>query len=265
MNMDDIQKVIFGKAERIYREFRDADNTLSDPTTPHITIYDPDGVEFDSGTPTKESVGVYYYSVSLSTASTTKEGIYQAYWQGTVDGIFLTEDTPQYVYGISVPWQTMQQDDVINSVRRLTGDLNPEQYRISTVDMYYYLRDAVDEVQAEYNFGYTVTVTPTALTWNKDLYSTPFVLFKLKALLLVLESTMNDFMFEAGNVQVGDIKIDVTSTLRLRQENLKRVKADYKDLMYSVKMNNVAGCIIDTYAVGRINNSSSMSDDMFYE
>lgn len=249
-----MQKILFGKDERIYREFRDNNYELTDPTWTSVSIYDPNGTFFDSGTPTKESTGVYYYPISLSTASTTSEGTYQAYWEANIGGVLVTMDTPQYFDGYRVPWQVTKPDEIINSVRRMIGDTDPENYRISTRDLYYFISDAVDEVQSEYNFGYDLTISNTSLTWNKTLYNAPFTLFKLKTLILVLESTLNDFLFTAGNVEVGDIKINITNIIKIRMENLKRLKEEYKNLMYNVKINGATGYIIDTYETGRLDN-----------
>ncbi len=261
--MTDIQKILLGKAERIYQEYYNSNGDLVDPTTPKVYLYDPNGLYVCSGTPTKESTGVYYLSVTLSTASTTVEGSYQAYWEGTIGGNFITQDTPQYLYAYRHPWSISKPSAVINSVRRMTGDTNPENYRISTEDMYYFFSDAIDEVQTEYNWGYTVAITNTAMSFNQTLYSVPFTLFKLRTAILVLESTLMDSLYDGGSVQVGDIKVDVTGIIRLRQENLKRLREEYSRLMYEAKMNGITGYVIDTYAIGRINNSQI--EDVTYE
>ena len=153
MNDNKLKTILFGKAERLYTEYKDSNGTLTDPTSPSVYIYDPEGIIYDSGTPTKSNTGIYYYEVSLSTASTQKEGIYQAYWQGTINGELVTMDVPQYFYGMRVPWQVTQPDNIIQSIRRMIGDTNPNNYRISNIDLYYFLSDAVDNVQAEYNMG----------------------------------------------------------------------------------------------------------------
>lgn len=253
-----------GKTERIYREFRDTDNDLINPTSPHVTIYSPKGVEVDSGTPTGESTGVYYFLIDLSTAATTEEGYYQAYWEGTIGGALVTMDIPQYFLATRIPWQITESDSIINSIRRMTGDINPNNYRISTEDMYYYLKDAVEYVQAYYNWGYEVTVSPTSLTWNKTLYATPFVLFKLKTLILILESSLHDWLYDGMAIQVGDIKVNVTPILKLRMDNIKRLNEDFDKLLYEMKMNDISGVNIDTYATGLIKNTN-WKEYFFYE
>jgi len=262
--MDEVQRILIGKEERIYREYRDADNELTDPTAPIVNIYDPTGDYYDSGSPLKESTGIYYFSVTLPTASSTEEGVYQAYWEGTINSVFVTMDEPQYFRGTRVPWQVTEPDNIIQSLRRLIGDIDPDNYKVSNQDLYYYLSDAVDEVQAEYSFGYSITITPTSVTWNLSLYSTPFVLFKLKTQILVLESMLMDSLYDAGAVKIGDIQIDVTKILQIRMQNLERLKKDYKDLMYSVKTNSIDGSIIDTYATGRLSNTT-LWDAITYE
>lgn len=253
---NNLQKILFGKPERIYTQFRDSSGNLTDPSNPLVSIYDPVGTFFDSGEPTKESTGIYYYIVSLSTASTTKEGVYQAFWEGTIGSAYTTMDIPQYFYGYRIPWQITQPDNIINSIRRLIGDTNPNNYRVSTEELYCFLKEAVDEVQAEYDFGYELTITNTSVTWNQDLYATPFVLFKLRTLILISESFLNDFMFDASNVSLGDIKIDVSSIMKIRLDNLKRLEEKYANLMYAVKMNVGGGIVIDTYLTGLIDNTS---------
>lgn len=256
MSHDKVQKVLFGKTERLYIEYKDSNGDLTNPSSPLVTIYDPDGVFLDSGVPTQESTGIYYYPVLLSTASTTKEGLYQAFWEGTIGSSFITMDEPQHFQGIKVPWQITQPDSIIQSIRRIIGDTNPNNYRISNDELYYFLKDAVDDVQAEYPFGYEITITNTSVSWNKTLYATPFALFKLKTLILVTEATLADFLFDSGNVTLGDIKIDVSSMMRIRLENLKRLQEKYDKLMYGVKMNLGGGHVIDTYVTGLINNTA---------
>lgn len=153
---------------------------------------------------------------------------------------------------------------IITSIRRMTGDLDADNYRISTRDMYYYLQDAVDEVQIDHNFGYELTLTTTTASWNQTLYSSPFVLFKLKALIFIMESSLHDNLWYSGNVQIGDIKIDINQTLKIRMENLKRLKEDYKRLMQTYQMNDAAsGVLIDTYVTGLINND--LTEYLTYE
>ena len=147
-------------------------------------------------------------------------------------------------------------ENIVLAIRRLTGDTDVTNYRIKTQEMMYFLQDAVYEVQAELDFGYDLTVSAGSAEWNKDMYSSPLVFFKLKALELVLENRMHDNLFDGGNVQVGDIKVDVTSILRVRESNLKRVRDNYDRLLKNFKMSSSIGQLIDTYVTGMINNTN---------
>lgn len=253
MDCSKLQKVLIGKAERLYREFKDANDVLTNATSPYVYIYNPNAIMVDSGTPTNESTGVYYKTVTFNTANVT-EGIYQAYWEGTIGGALITMDDPQYFYVSKYPWRLMTQDAVAQSIRRFIGDTDPKNYRVGVSDMYYFIQDAVDEVQAELDFGYELTITPTTMTWNQELYTTPLALFKLKTLILVMESILHDRLYDGANVQVGDIKVDVTGILKIRMENIKRLKEDFRNLMYQVKLNSIEGSNIDTYVTGIIRN-----------
>ena len=144
--------------------------------------------------------------------------------------------------------------DLIASIRRSIGDTDPENYVFSTKDLYFFLQDAIDEVQADYNYGYLMTVTDTSATFNTTLWSTPFVLFKLRTLMLILQHSLHDFIYDAGNIQVGDIKVDLTQVFKLRMMNLDRVKKDYEKMMYHIKLNGAGGLKIDTHVTGLISN-----------
>lgn len=248
-----LQHILVNKAEPIYREFRDANGNLTTPTTPYVRIYNPDAVIVSSGTPTAESTGVYYHTLTLNTAGVL-EGVYQAFWEGTIGAALVTMDIPQFLLVTKFPWQAAQQNAFAQSVRRLIGDTNPNNYRISIQDMYYFIQDAVERVQTRMDFGYILTVTPTAMTWNKVLTNVPSALFKLQTLILVLENTFYDGLYEGASVQVGDIKVDITSILKLRKENIEKLKEDFEKLLYEVKMNYVGGHNIDTYVRGLIVN-----------
>jgi hypothetical protein len=254
-----LQKVLVGKSERIYREYRDALNALTTPTSPYVRIYNPIGAIVSSSTPTAESTGVYYHALTVADTAGVLEGIYQAYWEGTIGGSLITMDTPQFLHVFKHPWQASQQDSLAQSVRRLIGDTNPNNYRISIEDMYYFIKDAVDDVQSRYEFGYTLVVSPTALTWNQSLTTVPTALFKLRALILVLKSTFHDLLYDGGSVQVGDIKVDVTNVLKIRRDNIDKLEKEYEQLMHEIKLNGCSGVNIDTYVTGIIMNSVNES------
>jgi len=146
-------------------------------------------------------------------------------------------------------------DPLINSLRRAIGDTNSSNYRISTEDLYYFLQDAVNDVQTDLDMGYTLTISATGITWNTTLTIIPTTLFKMKTVIYVLESLFYDDLYSSGNVQVGDIKVDVTSILKLRRENLKDLKEAYARLIKEIKMYTSHGYAIDTYQIGVINNT----------
>jgi len=255
--MDDIQKIIFGKEERIYREYRDNSNILTDPTEPAVVIFDPNGATAFSGSPTKESTGVYYYSLTLTEASSHVEGIYQAWWSGYFGSELVTMDVPQYFRGILVPWHEHISSGIIRAIRRRVGDVDPDNYRFTNEELLYYFEDAVDEVQAEYNFGYVPTISGATISWNKTLYTNALSLFLLKTVILIMEATALDAAVEAIGVSVGDIKVDVSSALRARNDIIKRFEDRYRKLLYSVTMQNQIGFSIDTYVTGTIDNSGT--------
>jgi hypothetical protein len=80
MDYNGLQVVLINKAEPIYRKYVDSNNAPVDPTSPFVRVYNPSGVEVASGAPTKQSTGVYYYSLTLTTAAANIEGLYSAYW-----------------------------------------------------------------------------------------------------------------------------------------------------------------------------------------
>lgn len=258
-NKDNMQQILMGQTERLYREFRDGSTShaLVNPDRPRLTIYDPDSSEVVASTaPTQESVGVYYYTFSIATAAATKEGIYQAYWEGYINSAHVTMDIPQYFLVRRFPWETGEVDDFVNSIRRLIGDTNPENYRVSSMDIWYYIQDAIKDVQAENDFGYTTSVTNTAgLILNKPLTSDAAALFRFRTMILILNSVLFNGLFCAGNVDIGDIKINVTNTMRERREMLKWLDEEYQRLMYQIKMGLISGVEIDTFVTGYVKNS----------
>jgi len=250
---DDLKQQIIGKPERHYCEFKDANNQLIDPTGPKAYVYNPRGVLVSSATPTQESTGVYYFTLTLTTAATSLEGIYQVWWEGTIGGGFITMDEPHYFYVKTVPWQVETPDEIIQSVRRLIGDTNPSSYRVSNIDMYYFLQDAVDAVNAEYPWGNSLAITNNSATFASSPCVAQKALYKLKTLLLVKESTLSDSLFDGGMVSLGDIKVDIAGTLRVRSDDIKRLSEAYDKLMYEVKMNHMTGNEINTYVTGILN------------
>lgn len=251
---DGLQVILLDKEEPVYRQYRDANDQLTDPTTPVVRIYNPSGSMVASATPVKESVGVYYYNVSLD--SSYPEGQYQAYWEGTISGHFVTMDVPQYLWVQKIPWKMGTADEMVQSVRRMIGDTNPNNYRISTQDMYYYLADAVNDTQLEYPMGYSVTVAPTGLTFTHATRSTPTALaqslFKIKCAEIILTGILFDVLFDGANINLGDIRINMRDTIAARKSLRKELKEEFSDLIRKIKMSqHNVGYIIDNYVYNR--------------
>lgn len=247
---DGLQTILAGKPERIYTEYRDSNKNLVDPTSPKVEIYDFDGNLFvSSSTPIKESTGLYYYIVTISTATPVKEGMYSAYWWGTIGSGLVSMDVPQYFWVQSVPWKPSQSSEFAQSVRRFIGDTNPNNYRILNQDLYYFISDAVKEVESLFPMGYSVTVSATGITFNKTLTNTPEFLFRIKTAELIIANILNDVLFSSGNLTLGDIKINMTDIIKARKEYLKDLQDRFNTLIRQLKMqyNYQSAGIIDTY------------------
>ena len=246
---NNLQVVLMGKQELIYREFHDTNGNKVDPIDPLVRIYDPEGARVSSAAVTKETTGVYFYNVDLD--SSNPEGMYQAYWEGTIGGYLVTMDVPQYFWLQKVPHQLNDTNAVINSVRRMIGDMNPNNYKISPQDMFYYLSDAVDEVQMTYNMGYTVAVTPISLTFNKTLTRLAASLFKIKCAEIILTSTLFDVLFDGANLHLGDIRINMRDTIAGRRDLRKELKTDFDNMIKKLKISSGTGYVVDTYLYNR--------------
>lgn len=253
-----VQEIYMGQPERIYREFRDGStaHALTDPSRPRITIYDPDSTEVVASTaPTKESTGVYYYTVDISTASANKAGVYTAYWEGYISSELIT-GKPHYFEVTRIPQETGESEDLVNSIRRLIGDMDPSNYRIAQRDIWYFIQDAVKDVQASIDFGYTTSVSnTTGLTLNAALTSDAAALIRFRTLILILNSVLFNGLFCAGNVDIGDIRVNISSAMKARQEMLKYLDQEYKRLLYEVKLGNASGYEIDTFVTGYVKNT----------
>ena len=260
---EDLQQILMGQQERLYREFRDSStaHALVDATRPKVTIYDPNGaLEVASTSPINESTGVYYYNFTVTTAAAKVEGVYQAYWEGFINGAHVTMDTPQYILVKRFPWDTGETDDFINAIRREIGDTNPNNYRIPNRDLWYFTLDAINGVQAIYNMGYSASVSNTdGLALSAPLTVEAAALFKAKVVILVLKSVYFNGLFYAGNVSIGDIKVNVTGAMKERREALKDMEKDFDKILYDIKMNNITGTEIDTYITGFIRNQTNFA------
>lgn len=245
---DGLQVILRNRSERIYTEFRDNNRLLVNPVTPRVVIYNPNGIEFASGAPTQESTGIYYFVVT-ATASTL-EGIFSAYWRGSIGGAAISMDVPQYFWVQQEPVGLDQPSELIQSIRRFIGDTNPNNYRIATQDIHYFLKDAVNEVQSTFSMGYTISVTPAAVTFNKAVTRTPETLFRIKTAELIMASVLTDALFSGVNLSLGDVKVSMGETIRLRQEYIKQLRDQFAILIKNIKMAGNAtygGILINNY------------------
>ena len=80
------------------------------------------------------------------------------------------------------------------------------------------------------------------------------------AIILILESITTSFMFQSGNIDIGDVKINITPMMKVRHDYLKRLEESYNNLLYEVKLNGITGVSVDTYVTGLINN---MQDEVY--
>lgn len=260
--MAETKTQIIGKSERHYARYRNDDKQLVDPTTPKYYVYNPNSVQISSGVPTKESTGVYYFDITLSSGdANVNEGWYKIWWEGTIESALVTMDDPHYFFLKRYDWQMGIADEIIQSVRRMIGDTDPDNYRINTQDMYYYLADSVNDVQTYYPMGYSVTVSPQSLTFNKTVTALAKSLFKLKSAEIIITSVLFDVLFDAANINLGDIKINMRDTIVGRRELKKELKDDFEKLVRNVKMNTSAGgLLVDNYIYSRYGSSITETD-----
>lgn len=95
-----MKRVQRGSTERLYFEFRDADDALTDPVSPTVTIedstetalIDSDNVTLSGVTLTKESLGVYYWV--FKPKLTQALGIVYCWPKGTINGVIQEQDVP---------------------------------------------------------------------------------------------------------------------------------------------------------------------------
>ena len=243
------QTVVLGIPERLYNEFRDAYGELTDVVNPRIDIFDPSGDAIvSSASPTQESTGVYYYTLTLSTAVTNKQGISQVWWRGSLGGATISADEPRYILVRQMPYFVGVGGDIVDDVRRFVGDDDPSNYKISQVDLHYYISDGVDYIQRSHNLGYTVTISPTSITFNADLTPLARELFKRGAALVILEHVRNHGLWGVGSLDIGDIKINLSNINKERSNAIKELKAELTEQISLLRMSYISGATIDSYA-----------------
>ena len=74
-----------GNSIKLTYTYRDDDGAATDPTSPTVNVWDPDGTKVvDAVTPTKIETGVYYYNYRIPVAG--PEGVWRAEFTGVVYG-----------------------------------------------------------------------------------------------------------------------------------------------------------------------------------
>lgn len=227
-----------GKAERIWREFRNSDDQLVDPTSPKLEIYAPDGSTVTAtATPIKESIGIYYHTLYLATSAPV--GVYEIYWQGTINGALVGTDISQYIELIPLGWNTARY--MIQATRRITGDLNPANYKIPDSEMDYFLQDGVEDINAMIGTSYTLTITKTSVTFNADPTYLPRRLMIWQTALRILTYLNAETLDNMGSLTLGDISINLSSGTQLRKDTLDRLQNDIDKGVMEYKLQEQMG------------------------
>lgn len=250
-NIFDIQKILLGKPEAVFCEFRDDNGSLTNPTNPRISIYNPNGsTVISSQTMLSQSTGIYYYI--FTTTAGDIQGYYQAWFSGEVGGLLRTTDKPKPLYVRQLPWNWGRQYEFIRTVRRAIGDIDPSHYRIQDEELIYFIRDAVYEAQSKLPMGYVVDATPDGIVFNKELTTRAEVLFKWQTALLVLKYIINSQMYDVGVIETGDIVIDKSRHLGSKISHLKEQQKQINDFIQQVLSDDLNGIELITIGKGVI-------------
>lgn len=109
----------FGDTVKISNEYRDLDGNLTDPTSPIVTITNPQGtITINAATPTKESTGVYIYNY----APTEVGGYWQYVFGGSVGGLATSWPFKQFlvlVDGAKYTWTDNELQTILDANRRI--------------------------------------------------------------------------------------------------------------------------------------------------
>lgn len=247
------QGLIAGTTERIWREYRNILGATADPSYPHVNIYSPAGILYASATPTKYSVGLYYYDFTVN--STATPGLYAAWWSGVIEGATLNMDSPQYLQVIYRPWSLTDYTGIIGRVRRNIGDIDPDNYRIQPVDMMYYVKDAIDTINSRYNFGYSATITNTGLSFTNsttlvtDSGKTALTLYSMQTVYDIVNSDLNYNSVNVGSFNVGDVSINLSAGSSVKKQHLRDLKEYIDEILREVITTGQqnGGRLIDTF------------------
>lgn len=260
-----MKTILTGQPERLYIEYRDADNVLTDPTTPKITIFAPSGAEVTASTdPTKESTGVYFFLFSISTAYATERGTYQAWWEGYINSGPVYMDEPQYFEVIDTPTiasSTSAGRHFVNAVRRAIKDNRETDYIIEPQDMNFYIQESFGNANSIFNLEYTVFVSTAGndktgrIEFQKDgvatsLPATQRAWYLINCVRDILESEIRLNIYGTGIINAGDVKINLAQGLRAQTDYLEKLNDRVDKLEMDLKLNGGAGgFLINNYAI----------------
>lgn len=263
-----MKTVLTGQPERLYIEYRDSDNVLTNPTRPRVSIYDPVGVTIvASAEPSQESTGVYYYLFGVSTAYSVKRGLYQAWWEGYINGGPIYMDEPIYFEVMDRPviageGDTSQGISFARQIRNAIGDNFEDDYMIAPLDLNYYIQDGVRNANSVFDFGYSVIVSTAGnnksgrihFTTNGGSSSVALsnparTWYAMHTIYNIMEAQTRLNMFGTGNINAGDIKLNLSGGLREQVAYLRLLKEDLAKLETDLKINGVGGTVINNYAI----------------
>lgn len=243
------QTVLLTQPETIWCEFRDNEGVLTLVNNPKIIIYDPNGTTaVSSSTMTLESTGIYYY-IFTATAGAA-QGDYQAWFSGELGGMLRTIDGPKSLYVRQMPWDRGLKYEFIQSVRKAIGDFDSSNYRIRDRDLIYFISDAIKEMQMQLPMGYTVTVDPDGIIFNKILTTRAEVLFKWQTVLLILEAMINKYIYDVGIISLPDIKIDKTRHFDSKLRRLQDQAIKVQNMINEIRTSDISGIELITYGKG---------------
>jgi hypothetical protein len=258
------KKILSGQQERIYVEFRDVDNKLVDPTNPRVVVYNPLGEQVvSSAACTFEAVGVYFYNFTASTAYATERGVYQAWFEGYINGALITMDDPVYFDVIDIPIiysSTSVGRSFVRSVRNAIGDTYEDAYLIATEDINYYVQDGVGRANSVYDFGYNVVISTAGNDrsgridfqyggQNADLLVAARNWYLANTVKMIMEAQVRLNVFGTGNINAGDINFNLATGLRAQTEYLKLLNEDLNKLEFDLKINGASGVLINNYSI----------------
>lgn len=246
-----VQTILMGQDERVYIETRNASGNLVSANNVKLSLYDPEGTKIlDQVSANEESTGIYYYNISISTASSNKEGLYRAFWTGSIGGVNLSQDKAKNILIRRHPHLYGLANDLVDNVRRLCGDNNPGNYRINEIDILWYIQDGVRLIQSTYNLGYTVEVSYSSITFNKTLTELAKYLFIQGAVLSILKHLRNKNLWGVGSLDVGDLRVNMTNINRERALACKDLEEKLERTINGLKRGSITGASIDTYYTG---------------